>query len=46
MYVFRFGTENRAELYRGSAEPGPGSYNLPPKFADVPKYLLDNSKNL
>jgi len=21
-------------------EPGPGTYNLPPKFADVPKYAL------
>jgi hypothetical protein len=22
--------------------PGPGTYNIPPKFNEVPKYLLNN----
>jgi len=26
------------------AEPGPGAYNIPPKFADAPKYALAGAK--
>jgi len=25
-------------------EPGPGHYDLPPKFGDVPKYLIPREK--
>lgn len=37
-----FGSGMRGDLGKGGAEPGPGAYNIPPKFADVPKYLLPN----
>jgi hypothetical protein len=37
-----FGSSNR-DGFRGNAEPGPGHYNLPPKFADVPKYAYGSS---
>jgi len=29
-------------MFKTEYTPGPGDYNLPPKFADVPKYLLNN----
>ena len=37
-----FGTDMRNKLNDKSENPGPGTYNIPPKFADVPKYLLPN----
>lgn len=33
-----FGREARSQTMLSSLSPGPGSYNIPPKFADVPKY--------
>lgn len=29
-----------------SGIPGPGTYNIPPKFNDVPRYLLPNQPHL
>lgn len=34
---FGFGTSKRTEMAR-KEEPGPGNYNIPSTFADVPKY--------
>merc|ERR1711907_35328 len=36
------GTSSRDGFYKPSDEPGPGSYNLPPKFADVPRYAYSS----
>jgi len=33
---------NRLEKFR-SMTPGPADYNIPPLFANVPKYSLNNS---
>lgn len=38
---FSIGRSQRSAIVTGTT-PGPGAYNLPPKFADVPKYLLPN----
>lgn len=35
-----FKKEIRSTLIKKDFNPGPGSYNIPPKFNDVPKYLL------
>jgi len=39
--VIRFGNEKREKDYK-TPNPGPGAYNIPCKFNDVPKYLLNN----
>jgi hypothetical protein len=39
-----FGAEERAGITNSPhGQPGPGHYNLPSKFADLPKYALGNS---
>lgn len=38
---FTFAKSLRDDMATGTT-PGPGSYKLPPKFADVPKYLMPN----
>lgn len=38
-----FGTERRGRSLNQSAEPGPGAYDIPPKFANLPKYALASS---
>lgn len=31
----------RSNLTSGEGVPGPATYNIPPTFADVPKYLIN-----
>lgn len=38
-----FGKDDKLK-YEQSKVPGPGHYDLKPTFADVPKYLLNNSQ--
>ena len=38
--IGQFGTEKRERDYK-TPNPGPGSYNIPCKFNDVPKYLMN-----
>ena len=40
-----FGTGNRANM-ANSDVPGPGTYNLKPTFADVPKYLMTGPQKI
>ena len=37
---FSFGRATRSNATKKNDEPGPGQYELPIKFADVPKYLI------
>lgn len=39
----RFGSELRGQSLNQSPEPGPGSYNFPAKFADIPSYAMAGS---
>ena len=38
-HKYSFPTSGR-ENNKIKISPGPGEYNLPPKFNDIPKYLL------
>ncbi len=38
--MIRFGSELRKQLLNQSADPGPGTYDIPAKFADVPRYSM------
>lgn len=40
--LFRFGTSQRPGIESGEGIPGPATYKIPPMFADVPKYLMNN----
>lgn len=42
-FFFSFGSEKRSKPMNRSVEPGPGAYNIPPKFANLPKYALTGS---
>lgn len=37
--IERFGSEKRA-IFKGEGIPGPGTYDIPPYFANVPSYLI------
>ena len=41
----RFGSESRV-TDRNDVGPGPGTYNIPPYFANVPNYLIPNKSHL
>ncbi|KAL4435362.1 hypothetical protein ABPG74_022845 [Tetrahymena malaccensis] len=43
---FTFQKSNRTGYDSKFVTPGPGQYNLPPKFADVPKYLMPNKPTI
>lgn len=43
-YNLRFGTEKRG-IFKGEEFPGPGTYDIPPYFANVPGYLIPQSSN-
>jgi hypothetical protein len=43
-YKWGFGRAKRSDMAKKNDEPGPGNYDLPPKFADVPKYLIPREK--
>jgi len=40
-----FGTAPKNNRIKPSDEPGPGSYNIPPAFGNVPKYLLPRQRS-
>ena len=40
---WRFGSESRVQSAKVIKFPGPGQYNMPDYFADVPKYLMYDS---
>ena len=42
---WRFGTESRVQSAKVIKFPGPGQYNTPDYFADVPKYLMYDSQS-
>jgi len=43
--LYRFGSESRV-TDRNDVGPGPGTYNIPPYFANVPNYLIPNKSHL
>ncbi|CAD8199271.1 unnamed protein product [Paramecium pentaurelia] len=42
---FPFGSESRV-TDRNDVGPGPGTYNIPPYFANVPNYLIPNKSHI